>query len=48
MGNNLAYSLKVCLTSAVLSPGIIIIVDTLLLNALYNDVWQSLQKDILI
>jgi len=48
MGNNLAYSLKVCLTSAILSPGVIIVVDTVLLNARYRDVWQSLQIDMLI
>jgi len=48
MGNNLSYSLKVCLSSAVLSPGIIIIVDTVLLNARYSAVWQSLQNDILL
>ncbi|OCX52681.1 hypothetical protein BEL04_14640 [Mucilaginibacter sp. PPCGB 2223] len=48
IGNNLSYSLKVCLTSAVLSPGIIIVIDTQLLNARYRDVWQSLQMDLLI
>ncbi|WP_448702756.1 hypothetical protein ACFGVR_10420 [Mucilaginibacter sp. AW1-3] len=46
--NNLSYSVKVCLTSAILSPGVIIIVDTVLLNARYRDVWQSLQADMLI
>jgi hypothetical protein len=45
IGNNLSYSLKVCLTSAILSPGIIIIVDAVLLNAQYRDVWKSLQND---
>jgi len=48
MGNNLSYSLKVCLTSAVLSPGIIIIVDTVLLNTQYSTVWQSLKNDTLL
>jgi hypothetical protein len=45
MGNNVSYSLKVCITSALLSPGIIIIVDTVLLNTQYSTVWQSLQND---
>jgi len=48
MGNNFSYSLKVCITSALLSPGIIIIVDTVLLNTQYSTVWQSLQNDTLL
>jgi len=48
IGNNLSYSLKVCLTSAILSPGIIIIVDTVLLNTQYSAVWRSLQNDTLL
>ena len=47
-GNNLSYSVKVCLASAVLSPGIIIIIDSLLLDARYGDVWRSLQHDTLL
>lgn len=48
MGNNFSYSLKVCITSALLSPGIIIIVDTVLLNTQYSAVWHSLQNDTLL
>ncbi len=48
MGNNFSYSLKVCITSALLSPGVIIIVDTVLLNTQYSAVWHSLQNDTLL
>jgi len=45
--NNLKFSLKVCIASALLSPGIIILVDSYMLHAKYQDVWQSLQTDML-
>lgn len=48
IGNNLSYSLKVCLASAILSPGLIIVVDAVLLNSQYRDVWRSLQNDTLL
>lgn len=47
-GNNLSYSVKVCLTSAILSPGIITAVDCFLLDARYGDIWQSLKHDTLV
>ncbi len=46
--NNLAFAVKTCLTSALLSPGIFIAIDVWLLDVHYLNLWQVLQVDLML
>jgi hypothetical protein len=46
--NNLSYSVKACLTSALLAPGIFISIDVWLFDVHYLNIWQVLQIDLML